>query len=91
MIKITVDDFKEYQVLADKVLNLLIKEKRSSLYDIKIIYNIIMKLPYCLDTEGHYTYEGEWYNSREDLPKHVQEDILERLKYFTTVMKKMED
>lgn len=48
----TVNEFESYKVIANKILDLLIKEKHSSLKDIKIIYNIIMRFPYCLDQEG---------------------------------------
>lgn len=87
----TIHEFKEYQLLADKVIDLLIKEKHSSINDIKIIYNIIMRFPYCLDKEGHYTYEGKWYDSRKELPDYVQEQIMDRVKNCTTFLQKMID
>lgn len=65
----TICDFENYKVISNKAVDLLIAEKHSSLKDIKIIYNIIMDFPYCLDQEGHYTYNGKFYNSIEDLPK----------------------
>lgn len=72
----TANEFKNYKVLADKVLDLLIQEKHSSLKDIKIIYNIIMGFPYCLEQEGQYTYNCEFYNSINDLPKEALIQLL---------------
>lgn len=72
----TVNEFEKYKIIADKVINLLIEEKRSSLKDIKIIYNIIMGFPYCLDQEGHYVYQGKFYNSLKELPDEAKEEII---------------
>lgn len=60
--------FNTYKNISDKVIDLLIAENCSSLHDIKIVYNIIMGFPYCIDTEGHYIYKGGYYNSLEQLP-----------------------
>lgn len=75
----TINEFEYYKTLSNKVLDLLIEEKHSSLKDIKIIYNIIMGFPYCLDSKGQYTYEGKFYNSIDDLPKQALVDILLRV------------
>lgn len=75
----TINEFEYYKTLSNKVLDLLIEEKHSSLKDIKIIYNIIMGFPYCLDSNGQYAYEGRFYNSIDDLPKQALMDILSRL------------
>lgn len=72
----TISDFENYKAISDKVLDLLIAEKYSSLKDIKIIYNIIMGFPYCLDQEGHFTYQGVFYNSLEELPDKVKSEII---------------
>lgn len=64
----TKKQFNNHKLVAEKVTKLLIAEKCSSLYDIAIIYNIIRGFPYCLDTEGHYTYQGEYYSCLEALP-----------------------
>ncbi len=64
----TEKQFNKYKNVSDKVIDLSIAENCSSLYDIKIIYNIIMGFPYCIDTEGHYIYKGNYYNSLEELP-----------------------
>lgn len=72
----TINEFNQYKALSDKVLNLLIQEKYSSLKDIKIIYNIIMGFAFCLDQDGQYTYHGEFYNSLDELPDEAKEDIL---------------
>lgn len=71
---------------SDKVIELLIKEKHSSLRDIGIIYNILMGFPYCIDCEGHYIYKGEFYNSMEELPQEAIEQLLHifKSKAFTT-------
>lgn len=74
--QMTINEFEGYKALANKVLNLLIEEKHSSLKDIKIIYNIIMGFPYCLDQEGHYIYEGNFYNSLGELPDVAKEEII---------------
>jgi len=75
MIKMTINEFKTYKTLTNKAIDLFISEKHSSLKDIKIIYNIIMGFPFCLDQEGHYTYEGKFYNSIEELPDEAKEEI----------------
>ncbi len=72
----TINEFEKYKTLSDKVLDLFIEEKHSSLKDIKIIYNIIMGFPFCLDQEGHYTYEGKFYNSIEELPDDAKEQLI---------------
>lgn len=72
----TINEFEKYKLLADKVLGLLIEENHSSLRDIKIIYNIIMGFPYCLDSEGQYTYEGKFYSSMEGLPNEAKQEII---------------
>lgn len=66
-------------MIADNVLDLLIDKKCSSLRDIKIIYNIIMGFPYCLDEDGHYVYEGKFYNSMKELPDEAKKQILYHL------------
>lgn len=72
----TINEFEKYKLLADKVLGLLIEENHSSLRDIKIIYNIIMGFPCCLDREGQYTYEGKFYSSMEELPDEAKQEII---------------
>lgn len=67
--------FDKYKAVSKKVISLLIEEKCSSLHDIKIIYNIIMGFPYCIDCEGHYVYKGNLYNDIGELPN----DALEQL------------
>lgn len=37
----TVNEFKSYKLLADKILDLLIEENHSSIKDIKIIYTLL--------------------------------------------------
>lgn len=74
----TINEFKYYKTLADKFLDLLIKEKHSSIADIKIIYNIVMGFPFCLDSDGQYTYHGEFYNSLEELPDDAKKEIAVR-------------
>ena len=73
----TIIEFENYKAISDKVLDLLIAEKCSSLKDIKIIYNIIMGFPYCLDQEGHYTYQGKFYQSPEELPDEAKHEIID--------------
>ena len=80
----TITEFKNYQTIADKIIDLLIKENHSSIRDIKIIYNIIMGFTYCLDQEGHYTYHSRFYNSISELPDEAKKDIIcqaHQLKY----------
>lgn len=69
-------EFKHYKTISDKVLDLLINEKLSSLSDIKIIYNIIMGFPYCLNEDSSYTYNGEFYDSFEKLPDNAKRELL---------------
>lgn len=71
----TVDEFNQYKILSDKVLDLLIEENHSSLKDIKIIYNIIMGFPYCLNQEGQYVYKGIFYTSIEEIPDEAKKEI----------------
>lgn len=73
----TISDFENYKVISDKVLDSLITEKYSSLKDIKIIYHIIMGFPYCLDQEGHFTYQGKFYNSLEELPDETKSELID--------------
>lgn len=72
----TKNDFNKYKKIAAKIINLLIAEQHSSLYDIKILYHILVGNPYCLDTEGHYTYQGKYYDSLKELPRDVIEQLL---------------
>lgn len=44
-----------------------------------------MRFPYCLDTEGQYTYNGKFYNSLEELPKDGLAQYLYRLQHSTTI------
>lgn len=81
----TVTDFSKYKSVSNKVIQLLTNEKSSSIHDIMVIYNIIMKFAYCLDAEGHYTYNGEFYNSVSDLPKEALEQLSYHLSHYTTI------
>ena len=80
----TINEFKSYKLLADKILDLLIEEKHSSSKDIKIIYNIIMGFPYCLDQEGQYVYEGKFYNSLKELPDEAKKEIINQILSLVT-------
>lgn len=64
----TNNEYNNYKLIAQKVINLLCTENCSSIYDIKVIYNTIMGFPYCVDCEGHYIYNGQFYNSINELP-----------------------
>lgn len=64
----TITDYNKIKEISHKVIDLLVKEKYSSLHDIKIIYNILMGFPYCIDCDGHYIYKGQFYNSMDELP-----------------------
>ena len=59
--------FDYYKATAREVLSLLIKKKCSSMHDIDIIYNLLMRFPYCIDGE-HYIYDWEIYDNMESLP-----------------------
>lgn len=72
----TSNEFNSYKLVANKVLNLLITEGYSSLYDIGVLYHIIRGFPYCLDKEGHYTYQGNFYESIKELPKDALEQLV---------------
>lgn len=61
-------DFIKYKEIAEKIKTLLISEEHSSLYDIGVLYHILMEFPYCLDPEGHYVYKGDFYDSLNKLP-----------------------
>lgn len=64
----TKTEYNKYKYVSNKVIDLLVSENSSSMHDIKIVYNIIMGFPYCIDCEGHYIYNGEYYGNLEDLP-----------------------
>lgn len=81
----TVNEFESYKVIANKILDLLIEENHSSLKDIKIIYNIIMGFPYCLDQEGQYVYEGKFYSSLKGLLDEAKEEIINRNIIFSNI------
>lgn len=72
----TKNEFKKYKEVANKTLGLLIQEEKSSIKDIKIIFNIIMGFPYCLDEEGSYIFNGEFYDSFEKFPIIAKQEIL---------------
>lgn len=79
----TITEFEQYKTVADKVLDVLIKENYSSVKNVEIIYNIIRGYPYCLSTEGQYTYNGKFYNSLEELPDDGKLQLLYRLGYHS--------
>lgn len=81
MYLLTSKNFDKYKDVSNKVIKLLCNEECSSLHDINILYNILMNFPYCLDVEGHYIYNGKFYESLSDLPKDGLEAVLNRLKY----------
>lgn len=68
--------FCKYKKVADKIIRLLCTENLSSIHDIEIIYNVIMGYPYCIDCEGHYIYNGIFYNSLNELPDEAKKEIL---------------
>ncbi len=74
----TINEFQYYKKLSSKIIDFLIREKHSSLKDIKIIYNIIMGFAYCLSEDGQYTYHSEFYNSFKELPDDAKEEIAYR-------------
>lgn len=74
------EKFKYYKSAVDKVIDLLIKEKCASLNDITIVFKLILGLPFCMDQEGHYSYEGEYYETIHDLPNEAFLEILEEYK-----------
>lgn len=55
---------------------MLIDNNCSSLADIKIIYNIIIGFPYCINKEGNYIYKGKLYLTLEDLPLEALNQII---------------
>lgn len=72
----TSNEFNSYKLVANKVLDMLIIEGYTSLYDIGVLYHIIRGFPYCLDAEGHYTYQGKFYNCINELPKDAFEQLV---------------
>ena len=69
------DTFLKYDTLADKVIDMLCDENMSTVRDIEIVFHIIRGYPYCLDEDGHYTYQGQYYESMYDLPIEALETI----------------
>lgn len=76
MIQINFENYKKYKKVAKKVIHVLCENNLSSIYDVETIYNIIRGYPYCLDTDGHYIYQGQYYNCLEDLPMEALQQIL---------------
>lgn len=76
MIYITFKEYTGYKKVAAKVIHVLCENNLSSIYDVEIIYNIIRGYPHCLDSEGHYTYNSEFYNSMDELPAEALEQII---------------
>ena len=68
--------FDKYKHISNEVLKVLIKNNCSSLNDIKIVYDILMGFPHCINAEGNFVYRGEFYNSMEDLPPDALEQIV---------------
>lgn len=72
----TKTEFNVYRTLANKVVKLLCEEHHSSIKDIEIIYHILRGYPYCLDCDGSYTYNGEYYSGLNKLPIDGLEQII---------------
>ncbi|MCI5892086.1 MAG: hypothetical protein MRZ66_01600 [Clostridiales bacterium] len=68
----------KYKNVSNKVLDVLIDNKCSSLFDIKLIFNMIMGFPYMIDEEGHYTYRGEYYEELKSIPLDGLKALLSR-------------
>lgn len=85
MLKITSTDFKKYKNICDKIILLLNSKGYSSTHDIHIILKILSGLPYSLDTEGHISYKGKFYNSIGELPTTAINDLLCRLEHYSTI------
>lgn len=75
----TINEFNKYKKTCNKILSLLYEEGYKSIRDVYTILKILSGFPYCLDTEGHYVYEWEYYNSMNDMP---QKGIKELLYYL---------
>ena len=76
MSKITKNEFKKYKEVANQIIKILVKNETSSMYDIDIIYNILMGFPFLPDSG--YIFKGEFYESPFDVPKEAMEEFRNR-------------
>jgi hypothetical protein len=72
---ITKQEFENYQQLSKDIVSVLCDNNKSSIYNIKVIHNILMDFQFCLDQEGHCIYYGEYYNSAYDLPQQAKVEL----------------
>lgn len=77
-IVLTKTEFTKYKHVENKIIKLLCKENMSSVYDVSLIFHLIQGYPYCIDTEGHYAYNGNYYESMKELPIEALEQIIKK-------------
>lgn len=75
----TVNEFNKYKRTCSQISSLIRDEGYESIRDVFIILKILSGFPYCLDTEGHYVYKWEYYNSMNDMPREGLEELLHHL------------
>lgn len=68
--------FENYKNIANQVLDILVKNNCSSMHDIDIIYNLLMRFPYCVDGKK-YIYDWNIYDNMESLPVDALKQIME--------------
>lgn len=81
MQNITKIDFEKYKSIANDVIQLLCSKNLSTIGDVELIFHIIRGYPYCIDTDGHYTYQGEYFDSLENLPLSALMDVVSSRSY----------
>lgn len=76
MSKITKKEFEKYKQVSNQIIKFLVKNETSSMYDIDIIYNILMGFPFLPD--NGYIFKGEFYESPFDVPKEAMNEFRNR-------------
>lgn len=69
-------DIELYKTVARGVIQLLKKYNCSSALDIKIIYNILLGLPFILQHGA--LYKGQYYESLSNIPEEAREQFAQR-------------
>lgn len=65
-----------YKKVCSEIINVLAKNKCSSILDIKIIYNLLLGLPFILQHGA--LYQGEYYEKLSDIPEEAKNQFYQR-------------
>ena len=83
-------DYNYYKKCAEKAADCLSEYQCVILKDLKVVYNLLMGFPYCLDGE-QYIYNGNLYNSMANLPKQALEELFYNAKCSAACCGKLSD